>query len=410
MTTHWHKPSQIKNPALIVICFCLFMFGLAIPTISTAFVLAPIAIIAIFGSLGTIINERSIYLSALLFAALCLHQLTSFMQYLIPFPAAMKGIFFSVFCYWTGYALPVENKSENEKIFSIVLASITLGFITLAFGSVIKTGFPMKGLTFDGGAINFIEGTRLHKTHVGIYASLALCWLPIVIFTSPAEKGNKTYWVLALLFSIAGFSANMAMKNRTPVLALALSLAAASAVILYRNVKSGISIKYLTRLFLITPAFLALMGGIYIALSSVSDVAFAQFQRGGLETPRYIVWRTILSHFFDHFWGGQKIVIIESFAHDYWLDILWDAGIPAFTAMLAFHIIHFYMSLRVIDGQSTRFTLITLGFWCSYLLSFLVEPVAAASLYYTCGSLVFFGMCARIRHMNKPAPKTSLFP
>jgi hypothetical protein len=242
----------------------------------------------------------------------------------------------------------------------------------------------------------------LHKTHVGIYASLALCWLPLVFFTSPVTKGNRIFWLVALALSVLGFSANMAMKNRTPVLAVMVSLLLASGIVAYRKIRSGVSMVFLTRLFLIAPALIAILGGIYIALSSVSDVAFAQFQRGGLSTPRYTVWITVLSHFFDYFWGGQKIVLIESYAHDLWLDILWDAGIPAFITMLAFHIIHFRISMKLLKEQSTRLALLLLGFWCSYLLSFLVEPVAAASLYYMCGSLVFFGICARMSHMATP--------
>jgi hypothetical protein len=399
---NWQASSEIKILPMAAICFCLFMFGLGVPSISTIFVLAPITAVAMTGALGAVVNTRCIILSLLLFVAACLHQFTSFMQDIILFSAAIKGIAFSICCYWVGYSIPINQAEKNEKLVIATMLSIALGFLTLSFGSVVNTGFPTKALTFDGGAINFIEGNALHKTSAGMYASLSICLFPIVLFTNPLEKGNRLYWAIALAFSVLGFLANMAMKNRTPVLALGLSTILAMQVYAYRWLKNGPTLHGITKLFLGTPAVIACIGLVYIALDSVSDVAFAQFQRGGMETPRYLVWQTVLSHFFDYFWGGRKIILIESYAHDLWLDILWEAGIPACLTMLIFHIIHFYMGFRLLGIVSIRLAITILGFLCSYLLTFTVEPVAAASGYFLWGSLVFFGMCARLWHMSNP--------
>jgi hypothetical protein len=134
------------------------------------------------------------------------------------------------------------------------------------------------------------------------------------------------------------------------------------------------------------------------------EIVFKQFQKGGLDTPRYELWQAMLTHFFDDFWGGRHVLLAESYAHNLWLDVLWDAGIPAFTLWASFHLYHFFMWAVLISRTKSvpaRFVLVGIG--VSFLLSFMVEPVNVASQYYIWASLAFFGAIARMYGTQKAA-------
>ena len=110
-----------------------------------------------------------------------------------------------------------------------------------------------------------------------------------------------------------------------------------------------------------------------------------------------MVWLTVVEHLTDHFWGGRLIALPERYAHDLWLDVLWDSGLPAFIAWTAFHLLHLLYAIRVLGkpiGNPLRWVL--LGTVSSVYTSALVEPVVGASLFYFWIGLMVLGVVARL--------------
>lgn len=385
--------------SVLAVGLMLVMLGLGVQLFTNLVVLAVVGVFVISGRALVSLDMRFMKLTLLLVSALFAQHIVATYQEITPLTVAVKAMVFGWLSYCIGYWFVARDERINDLHLVVAAASLATGFVLLGFAAALDGGFPLQ-TTHVVGAVSPLTGEPMHKTYIGMSASLGMCLAPVALLWRPQSSAQKAIRIWCLVLVLTGFLANVALQNRTPVLAIVLTLAAAGAIKLRAWLLSGVELKGWVSLFLVTPTVIiagALL--VWAAGDFWSEVVFKQFyEKGGLETPRYIAWKAMISGFFDHFWGGRRIVLTEAYAHNFWLDILWDSGIPAFSLWVVFHVIHFLMAFAyVFRCQSELRKFVILGLAVSFLMSFTAEPVNAASQYYVWGSLFFFGVVAALQ-------------
>ena len=360
-------------------------------------IMMPLLVAVLAGQFFSALNSRGLSLLMLLLVALVVHQVPLILHDLTPFYQGVKAIVLGLFAYAGGFVL-VGLFRDRPMTLTMVLIAGSSGFVGLSIVSAVYSGFPLETLLLPGYAVNPIAHVAMHKTHIGMFSSLGMCLLPAVLFWWPAGWRARLVWLLLLLLVVAGFAANMALQNRTPVIAMCLVLVVGLAIHLKETVSKRRSVLWFYGvLVFLTALAVGATWAISIWWDTVKVTAFAAFDRAALATPRYMVWQAMFEHFTDHFWGGRLIRLPERYAHDLWLDVLWDSGLPAFFAWVMFHLLHLVYLVRVLARPIDKLLRwVLLGTVGSVYLSALVEPVVGASLFYFWLGLLVLGVVARL--------------
>jgi hypothetical protein len=278
-------------------------------------------------------------------------------------------------------------------------ARIDLALLALISGLALNAGLSVvngwkMGYPFILGIYppNFITGLPMHKTHIGMYASLSMCfWLGLVYSSDRFTKSTQFFVAMLAVCLCVGMSiVNFASQNRTPLIALAVCMLLA---LVHAVRSSGAGSKGVMRILF---AFSILLTSIVIALVSYVAFAdaelFAAFNKQGLSTPRYTVWSEIFSGMPENLHGGRRIMLSERFAHNYWLDVFWDSGVLALIAAVLWAFVHGTIFVAKIFSPRYRSALVVTGLMVSLTLSFAVEPITAVANQYFWASLVIVGV------------------
>lgn len=383
--------------SLLIIVLAAAALGWTQGALANLAIMAPLVVAMITGHFWRAIDARFVWSAMLLFVALVLHQVPLILHDLTPFYQGFKAILLGLIAYVGGYVLVGVLRGRPLALAVVVLAASS-GFVGLSIVSAVNSGFPLKTLLLPGYAINPIEHVAIHKTHIGMFSSLGMCLAPLVLFWAPSNWRERLFWLAALVVVVSGFAANMALQNRTPLIAMSLVLLVGLTMHLKDTASKRRSVLWFYGvLVFLTVLAMAVTWAISVWWETLRTTAFAAFDRSALATPRYVVWLTVFEHFTDHFWGGRLIALPERYAHDLWLDVLWDSGLPAFIAWTAFHLLHLLYAIRVLGkpiGKPLRWVL--LGTVSSVYTSALVEPVVGASLFYFWIGLMALGVVARL--------------
>lgn len=401
---HWNANSaahaaeeQHHTAAMLIIVLAAAALGWTQGALANLAIMVPLVVAIITGHFWRAVNARFVWLVMLLFVALVLHQVPLILHDLTPFYQGFKAILLGLIAYVGGYVLVGMLRGRPLALAVVVLAAGS-GFVGLSIVSAVNSGFPLKTLLLPGYAINPIEQVPMHKTHIGMFSSLGMCLAPLVLFWAPSNWRERLFWLAALVMVASGFAANMALQNRTPVIAMGLVLVVGLAMHLKDTASKRHSVLWFYGvLVFLTVLAMAATWAISVWWDTLRTTAFAAFDRSAMATPRYMVWLTVVEHLTDHFWGGRLIALPERYAHDLWLDVLWDSGLPAFIAWTAFHLLHLLYAIRVLGkpiGNPLRWVL--LGTVSSVYTSALVEPVVGASLFYFWIGLMVLGVVARL--------------
>ncbi len=392
--------------------FAATMLALApkVPIVSFGAIFMAVVISGISGELWRVISQRFILLTLGLFTCISLHQFVMLHHGMIVFSYAIKMLVFGVSCYWLGYAS--AGSPHVGRYTATALIALALGFSGIAFANALNSGFLTQGIlilrTFS---IDIISGEYVHKTHMGMYSSLGMCLLPIAIFFRPRQIGGWCVWSLILIAGVSGFLANLATQNRTPLIAMAASMIFVMLLSISELRKRPVSLQRVTTLYLLgIVLFTALLIGLWRSIETLQETVLLAFSKGALDTPRYRVWVTMFEHFGDYFWGGRKIILPEFFAHNFWLDVLWESGHPAFAAWLVFHAVHLWWAWSIFMSRRSSLLIkcVVACLTFSFLASFMVEPIPSASIMYTMAHLAFLGTISRWAASENNTPSGSI--
>lgn len=406
--------SQIK---FLICCLNLTFISLSIPTISTLFLLFLPLVLKFFGYLRIpkyLLKSASISISIvslILFVVINYYQLYSYGLDSEKGP----GRFFIeivtiILLFLTGICL--DFKKMPFFPFNIVALNLSLfsGGIIWVFLSVAQYNqwnFSLIGIAIESrkvptfwGGNDFINGPSLD---IFSYLGLSLIGL-LVAIVSTLSLGNFRKLILFIgiffLIFMSGYS-SISLGARTPIIVFLVSLL---TTFMFTNFSTKASkaktiriIIYFSMGFIAFFASSFLVENFYEFINSLLDLGIgSRLASQGLETPRYELWQQVITQIPDFPWGGRSMIISAFYAHNIWLDQMYDAGILAMLLLLTFHIVQIPIIVRLfrleLPIMIDLFVLCTL---VAFMAAFIQAPVMQANPVYFGISCFFFGSLAR---------------
>ncbi|OBQ41737.1 MAG: hypothetical protein AN485_01350 [Anabaena sp. MDT14b] len=412
--------TSIKNKdklKFVALCLNLFIISLSLPTISTLFVLFLPLVLKFFGYLRIpkyLLKSASISISIvslILFVIINYYQLYSYGL------DSQKGtgmfiieIVTIILLFLTGICL--DFKKMPFSPFNLVALNLSLfsGGIIWVFLSVAQYNqwnFSLIGIAIESRKVptlwkgdDFINGPSLD---IFSYLGVSLIGLLISIVSTPSI-GNfrKLILFIGILFLILmSVYSSISLGARTPIIVFLVSLL---TIFMFTNFSTKASKAKTIRIMIyFCMGFIAffassfLFENFYEFINSLLDLGIgSRFASKGLETSRYEIWQQVITQIPDFPWGGRSMIISAPYAHNIWLDQMYDAGILAMLLLLTFHIVQIPILVRFFRlDMLIKVHLFVLCTVVAFMAAFMQAPVIQANPVYFGISCFFFGSVSR---------------
>jgi hypothetical protein len=412
--------TSIKNKdklKFVALCLNLFIIGLMIPTISTLFILFLPLVLKFFGYLRIpkyLLKSASISISIvslILFVIINYYQLYSYGLDRGKGPGSFFiQIVIIILLFLTGICL--DFKKIPFFPFNLVALNLSLfsGGIIWVFLSVAqynKWNFSLIGIAIANREVptfwrgdDFINGPSLD---IFSYLGLSLIGLLVAILSTPS-LGNfrKLILFIGILFLILmSVYSSISLGARTPIIVFLVSLL---TTFMFTNFSTKASkAKTIKIMIYFCMGFIALFvssflfENVYEFINILLDLGIGgRLASEGMETPRYEIWQQVITQIPDFPWGGRSMIISAPYAHNIWLDQMYDAGILAMLLLLTFHIVQIPIIVRFFRlDMPTIVGLFVLCTLVAFIAAFVQAPVMQANPVYFGISCFFFGSVER---------------
>lgn len=289
-------------------------------------------------------------------------------------------VFHPICFYIFGYRVAISdfNFKKSTRLIFIVIASSTLYGLFSLIKTILTYGSMSNAMVFlHGRLVLDMWGTRvIAATGINTTISLGLALLPILFLSGKGLKGSKKIKMLSIIFFTISLFIATQLANRT---ALVIIITSFVVTLLFAE---RISLKKITK-FILLGGLLFLIRVIYTANflgikeSWESTLLFSRFNISSLsEDPRLEGWKAAFLGLFEYPLGGRKADIKLSFAHNLWLDVGYDSGIPAIVLLLIFTVVSLVVLIRFVrNNPPVIFKGLVISLYVSFLISFSIEPI-----------------------------------
>lgn len=376
---------RVNYPAYLIL-LSLFLYGIAVPTLSLLSLVMIVPIILFFKKKE--ITVDFVYDVTLVFLFGVLYYLISIIHSVYEDTDWFQDkLFFLIgnFCiaYFLGYIL-----AQNYRGIDLTIAAAGSGFIVLALLSLLQF-VSTNHFTLETGAYiteravpSFWNGMRINGPILGIYLSLGICLLSLFF-----KKLNPLMWIGVCLIVGSSLYGNLLLQNRSPIYAGILTLGISLMLFLYSRARSRnlwIVLCFLPTI-LVTLYYFMDKEWIYPLFDSP---IWTRFKEEGLNTPRYQLWMKGIWGLLEHPLGGAKTDFSPyDFAHNLWLDVGWYSGILPVLILLWVQLRHIKSLLQLIMRHPDQ-AFGAIGMSVSFFVGMMVEPTLIGS--YTYMTLFFF--------------------
>ena len=308
-------------------------------------------------------------------------------SYLILLTFHGRGGFGSLFiymispvgCFFIGYCIV---KSNSEFILKTIMA-IVFGNFTHGFLNMIEY-FRYYGFTSSILGLrhipDFWQGGVLTATLQSTFYTLIACLLfySLVLLINKQRKGLAILIILSIGFSLL---ATFVMGNRTLIILMLITFF--SSVLLYSFLTRK-SPKYLAK----NIAYIAFaMLGVYLIYTN-NLFGIREFVEGSTwyirfnimainEDPRIQIYQRAAMQMFDFPFGGYKMDLGLSYAHNLWIDVLYATGLFPFSFLLLFTFETIKNLIRLISFEEVdiEFKILIFSIYTGYFINFMIEPI-----------------------------------
>ncbi len=376
------RPSLLSTLGILLI----FIFGLSIPKISD---------LAIFGLclVGTWqMSEQQRLLPSDVFTTLLLavfllvyFAISAYYGFSDAFPNFKDGV---VILLSYGAGLTWGRLRNGGASSAWMPAAMAAGFTLYSFLTAFTNPSNVETfLSTDRSAPSFWSGgPPLNGPVLGIYASLGLCLLPLVLLRSDGRRGGRVFALpgVILLFAGFGFTSNLILQNRSPYFALAASFLFCSAIY-FQRAEGGLPRRSAGLLLRLSPLLVVVLILMIQFPDFFTQILFRRFSEQGVDTGgRTTAWISVLQDLPIRPFGGKVISLGDvNYAHNLWLDVAYTSGLIALLALLAFHLGHVpYLWRFYRSRQPATETMMVSALGISLLVGCLGEPIIDASILY----------------------------
>ena len=104
-------------------------------------------------------------------------------------------------------------------------------------------------------------------------------------------------------------------------------------------------------------------------------VIYERFQESGLESARYDAWEQVLTNFFAYPLGRREIDLKLGYAHNLWLDVVYDVGWIAGVLLIVFMVISLIVLFKFMKFNHPLYLkAIMLLTFVGFYIFFMTEP------------------------------------
>ncbi len=382
-----------------VLGISLFIIGLCIPNLSFALLVFMFIVLVLTWRKN--INRDLVFQISLLFLFCVSYYLIAVGYGFTSTTVSIKWTLVMISAYAIGYSINYKN-TKNWPLgilkYPFLYISGFIVFISLCIykvvGSNIFREIPGRDI------ISFWEDAAIQTTTTGDFSSLGICLFPTLFFGLKRDSG-KLFFLSFCLIIVLGFYQTILSQNRAPIIVLLLSIVFS----LFQYYSKSYSAKRKRRFFLYVLIFSVCLYLInHIGIDKLLLVT--RFQKEGLSSSRFFIWRAIVKEIPKHLMGGtnpntSSILSYESFsfvyAHNLWFDIILTTGIIPVGFLLLFQVLHLKSLFTVLHSNLPN--LLKIFFICvctSILISFLLGEIIRSSMHYFCFSCFFLGLLKRL--------------
>ncbi len=314
-------------------------------------------------------------------------------------------------CYKYGHFLGRSRiKSWPGGIIYILLALVA-GFVIIAFLMVYMT--PNMDMFADSEGKAGRTGTFIWTGQsggfgpiLGVQANMGAVFLPILIFGALKEFfKNKEFFIIAAIsfcFITCGFYTNLLLKNRGPFIILVglmiviggYNILFGTAILTPQKLKKRIII--LLSITTIVILMIQLMPAVDLHHLGI----ISRFTEEGQRNPRADFWINCSKVIAKYPLGGRKEFFGHEFAHNIWLDVGFDSGIPAMICLMVFHIIHFKDMATLVFGRLPIHPGVVsamIGMFFIIFISLFTEPIGKGYTIYYSVTFFYCGLLKRLK-------------
>lgn len=378
------------------IIFYIFIFTLKIPRIATFFFPLLFGAVCLRWFMIKVVSEKFLLNFSLLLSFCFTYYLMMLHYDYISSYDAIRNPVYMIGSYALGYSVRRRIVPYWPEGIILVLLSLIAGSTLFSFLSATTTGAQMSFSDWDVRMIPSFwdQNEIIPATCMGAYSSLGLCVLPVIFFIKRGELSNRNLFLffsslIALFFF--GSVANVVMQNRTPFIAMILSSIAATLLFSAGTDPPRYKV---SRVLMAGAVVFTLLLIMRYQVDMSQFMLFKRFHEGGLSTPRYEAWMAIIGRLPDNLVGGRAVYLAGlNYAHNIWLDVLYDTGVVPFIFLVLFHLSHGGALVRIVRAPlPVNLKMTMMGISIAYLATFMVEPAMSFSNMYISASCFFLGL------------------
>jgi hypothetical protein len=408
---------------LIVFSFILIISGFGIPRISTFFTLF---IVPLYVWLNTVFlkenafvridtslfkKEYFIFPVTILFFFCVIYFFVAGNYGYIEYNEAIVYFVKIIIFYGLGFFLNFRQSPFGLSSTLLICLSIVSGGIFTSYLSITTTaGINLNTTNYQfsrRSVYSFWSGQEINGPSIDLLSYFGVSLLPLIIellilllskkqVRSPLISAiNAINLILSVILFYLSVYSSLSLLARTPILCFF------SSILVYILRKSFLlknKIKFISKYGLFFLGTIIIIFCLQFILSEgitsfVESFAITQrIELEGSETPRYIVWLTVLLEMWQYPFGGREITIPASAAHNIWLDVAFDAGILPMFFLVIFHFMHISHFYKIFIYQSDILGLLVVCFVVAILSSFIGSAVLQASVDYFAITCFFVGL------------------
>lgn len=298
----------------------------------------------------------------------------------IDFGLVITYVLFPVLIFSFGYSFSNGDlKYQKTYLYIFILIIIMNLFILITYLKTINIygNLEQAKIVLNGrGLSDLWSGDIIKATEITVYLSFSLAILPTLFIKD--NNVSKRMIIIYRLITVMGFISaifiSLKLDSRTAIL---LALLSFFTVFVYTQFSFK---KIFTPLILIL--LLALLRVLYninffgVKVWWEATSIYLRFSTTGLESERFNAWKKIVNEMLNYPMGGRHIDINTNYAHNLWLDVIYDAGLISFLLILVLSIIGLISFVEFIYlGHPKYLKVLLLSIYTAFIVLFMTEPI-----------------------------------
>lgn len=386
-----NREEKIISIVILLYAFDFLGIGQLYPLL-----LAPYAILK---TIKTKISYTFLTTLFILFSFCLLYNLIVYQYGFADFYSSFGKMLYPIIFLIVGY-LGISNKNFYDKIFYFILLFI-IGLNVYSFFSVIYTSIKFGGIinkfhsSGDRNILSFWNGNPISATALTGFMSFGLCLLPIILFV----KLKLNIRLLFIYLFISSLYSTYMVSSRTSIAILFLSIIL--FIIFQINNKRNI----ILNIFFLSVTLIIISALKYFDLFSRLQELFLFkriFETDLKDDSRILTWEIVTSNIINYPLGGREIPLKIGYAHNLWLDVVYNAGVIPFIMLIIFSLLSLFIVISLLmHSHYYEFNIFIVILLVPFYIIFMLEPVLQGLNIYFVFYCFFIGVIIKTNEIMK---------